>query len=84
MTIVYNKSIPVLCDVKWSAHNCIFLAARVSLVGVITKIIKHVRIKGRKRSSGIDRIFTVALLLFLAPAGGGEGSNPARNSLTLT
>ena len=42
---------------------------------------KPFRIKGRKRSSGFLRIFTVAFLPFLTPAG---GSNPAGHSLALT
>ncbi len=38
-------------------------------------------IKGRSRSGGFLSVFTIAFLLFLAPAG---GSNPARHSLNLT
>ena len=42
---------------------------------------KNIGIKGRKRSSGFLRIFTVAFLFYLTPA---EGSNPAGHSFTLT
>ena len=42
----------------------------------------------RKRSSGLRRIFTVAFLPFLAPAGAltpwGQVHNPAGQSLTFT